>query len=156
MKSTIYWNITLCSLLKVQSTFRRYLSPPSSGSKNKISKKSAWKHVTRLAYSSTWRRRRYVPPKRLLTFNGLHVVIFHKIVLKIISFRSKREESKVSYFLKYFKIEISSNILHWQVENIRFGLAGQTSIPAVPICHLRLSERRIVTRFCSFLGRQHV
>jgi hypothetical protein len=32
-----------------------------------------------LACSSTWRWRRHVPPKRWLTFNGLHGVISQKI-----------------------------------------------------------------------------
>jgi hypothetical protein len=40
MKSTIFWDITPCSPLKVRS-----ISPPSSGSKNKPSKKLARKQV---------------------------------------------------------------------------------------------------------------
>jgi hypothetical protein len=44
LKSTVFWDITLCSLLKV---IRRFggTSPPSSESKNKSSKKPAWKKV---------------------------------------------------------------------------------------------------------------
>jgi hypothetical protein len=40
MKSFIFWDISLCSPLK-ESTFWRNLSPPSSGSKNKPSRKPA-------------------------------------------------------------------------------------------------------------------
>jgi hypothetical protein len=50
MKSTIFWDITLCSLLKI---IRRFggTSPPSSGSKNKLARNQ---HESRwLAYFST-------------------------------------------------------------------------------------------------------
>jgi hypothetical protein len=60
-----------------QSTFSRNMSPPFSGSKYKPSKKPAWKHVALLA--TCFR----VPPKRQLTFNGLHGVISQKTELSI-------------------------------------------------------------------------
>jgi hypothetical protein len=56
-----------------QPTFRRNISPPSSGSTNRPSMKLSWKNVASIAL--LWRWRRYVPPKSLMTFNWLHGVI---------------------------------------------------------------------------------
>jgi hypothetical protein len=39
-KSTVSWDITPCSQLKVNRRFERNISPPSSGSKNKASKQA--------------------------------------------------------------------------------------------------------------------
>jgi hypothetical protein len=52
--------------------FRRNMSPPTLGSSNK----PTWKQVASRAL-------RYVPPKRRLTFNGLHGVITQEIELFI-------------------------------------------------------------------------
>jgi hypothetical protein len=43
-KGAIFWDIMPCSPLS-QLTFRRNISPPSSGSENKLSEKPAWKQV---------------------------------------------------------------------------------------------------------------
>jgi hypothetical protein len=74
LKSTIFCDVTPCSPLS-QPTFRRNISPPSSGSNNKSSKIPAWSRLI----LRHWKWRRHVPPKRQLTFNGLHGVIFQKI-----------------------------------------------------------------------------
>jgi hypothetical protein len=74
--TSIFWDIIWCSALKSQPMFQRNKLPPSSGSKNKPSKPlpchllSRW-YLAQLTLRP-WRWRRYVPPKRRLTFNGIH------------------------------------------------------------------------------------
>jgi hypothetical protein len=70
LKSTIFWDITPCSPLKVNrcfgGTYRLHLQD---------------RRIRRAR--NQWQAERYVPPKRRLTCNGLHGVISQKIVLFI-------------------------------------------------------------------------
>jgi hypothetical protein len=70
MKSTIFWDITPCSPLKVN------WPPP------------AFTPVSCSAYPSTLKMEAYVPPKLRSTFNGLHCVISQKIVLRFFSYHT--------------------------------------------------------------------
>jgi hypothetical protein len=74
----IFWDIMSCSLLKVNRRFRR-TSPPSSGWKK--APLAASFHVGfMLDLFFDPEDGGDVPPKRRLSFNGLHSVIFKKIV----------------------------------------------------------------------------
>jgi hypothetical protein len=46
LKSSVFWDITLCSPLKINRNFEENMSPPSSGSKDKTNHKPARKQVT--------------------------------------------------------------------------------------------------------------
>jgi hypothetical protein len=62
MKSSMFWDITQHSPMKVNRLFSRTL-------------------LCCLIYSRPWRWRRHIPPKRRLTFNGLHGIVSQKIEL---------------------------------------------------------------------------
>jgi hypothetical protein len=64
MKNSVFWDITPCSQLKVKAA------------SNSLSRWFLARLIPR-----PWRWRRHVPPKRRLTFNGLHFVISQKIEL---------------------------------------------------------------------------
>jgi hypothetical protein len=68
LKSTIFWDITPCRPLKVNRHF--------GGTYSHLL--SRW-YLARLIWP--WRWRRYAPPKRRLTVNGLHGIKSQKIVL---------------------------------------------------------------------------
>jgi hypothetical protein len=74
MKSTIFWDITPCSPLNINRRFGgTYCLQPLL---------ATCFHAGFLLslFFSAWRWRRYVPPKLRLTLNGLHGVIFQKLV----------------------------------------------------------------------------
>jgi hypothetical protein len=82
MQNTVFWDITLCSPFKVNihfgGTYHLHLQIRISRARFQRKKQVA---STLLATFFPWRWRRYVPPKRRLTFNGLHCVMSHKTVL---------------------------------------------------------------------------
>jgi hypothetical protein len=78
MKCTIFWDRTPCSPLKVNRRFEGTYRLHCQGwgiSRARYQCESKWQAGLR-----PWRWRRYVPPKRRLTFNGLHGVTSQKIV----------------------------------------------------------------------------
>jgi hypothetical protein len=86
MKSTIFWDITPCSPLKVGrhfgETYCLHLQSRISWAKYQHdSRRQAGWYLARLI--RPWRWTRYVPPRCMLAFNRLHGVIFQKIVLFI-------------------------------------------------------------------------
>jgi hypothetical protein len=81
MKSTIFWDITPCSPLRVNRPFGGTYCHHLQGRKNKTSKKPALLATCFHGdffiglFSRPWWWRRYVSPKRPLTLNGLDGVI---------------------------------------------------------------------------------
>jgi hypothetical protein len=86
MKSTVFWNIKPCSPLIVNrrfgGTYRLHLQGRTmwwARYQLCLQPASPW-YLARLILQ-TWRWKRYVPPKRRLTFNGLHGLSSRKTVL---------------------------------------------------------------------------
>jgi hypothetical protein len=77
MNNFIFWDITPCSPLKVNRHFGGICHL------NLQSRRWAKQETIVKAGENLppWRWRRHIPPKRRLTFNGLHGVIFKKIQL---------------------------------------------------------------------------
>jgi hypothetical protein len=97
-KPNKYWTIAPCSLLKVRwrfgGTYRLYLQGRISRTRYKRENRL----LARLIGSC--RRRRHVPPKHRLTFNGLHGGISQTIVLFITTaVRNSDRRSKRCHFL---------------------------------------------------------
>jgi hypothetical protein len=74
MKSSIFWDITPCSGLKVNRRFGRTY---------RLALLATCFHSGILNWFvlRPWRWRRYLPPDRRLTFNGPHAVISQKIIV---------------------------------------------------------------------------
>jgi hypothetical protein len=72
-KSTVFWDMSLCSMVKVNRHF--------AGIYHLHHHQVSCCYFAQLIWS--WRQRRYVPSKRWLTINGLHGVISQKIELFI-------------------------------------------------------------------------
>jgi hypothetical protein len=125
LKSTIFWNITPCSPLSVSekhiaSIFRV----------EEIKSPSTCFHAGFLLnlFCRPWRWRLYVPPKRLLTFNGLHGVIFQKTVLFMTTAvrTSNPTYEFFHYILPFTQFVNGINIPH-VFPTTCFGLIGPSS-----------------------------
>jgi hypothetical protein len=78
LNSTVFWDITPCSPLKVSRSFggTYHLNLQGGSARHLLSRLFlSW------FFLRPWRWRRYIPPKRRLTFIGLHDVISQKMVL---------------------------------------------------------------------------
>jgi hypothetical protein len=106
--------------VKCQPTFRRNISPPSSGSKNKLSKKAAWKQVASRArlILRPWRWRQYVPPKRRLTFNGLHGSENLKSYIKTHCLRISYERKSQILFSTLHIVNMGTSCHRYNVQEI--------------------------------------
>jgi hypothetical protein len=136
LKSTSFWDITLCSSLKVNSRL---------GEKNLF-------HL----HSRAWKWNRYIPPKRRLTFNGLHGVMYQNIVLIIITgviASSPTYHHLMVYILTYTHTRINS-------ETSSFVLDPLVSSPSTLIWSygsyspLEVLIRKMITHVAKPLPRQ--
>jgi hypothetical protein len=89
MQSTIFWDIKPCSPLKVKRRFgRTYRLHPQVVIISRERYKSSVCHLLSRWFLARvilrpWSCMRYVPPKRRLTFKGIHGVISQKILVFI-------------------------------------------------------------------------
>jgi hypothetical protein len=89
MKSIIFWDMTPCSLLSFNRCFGGTYRLHLQGLRSRFSKSASKQLATYLLAGllnlllQPWKWRRYVPPKRRLKLNGLHGVIFQKMILFI-------------------------------------------------------------------------
>jgi chloramphenicol O-acetyltransferase len=89
MKNFVLWDITPCSPLKLKQCFRGARRLHLQGrriNQTRALNATYFTLLVFLAYYLTLKWRRHVPPKRRLTFNGLHGVISHKIKLPFFRF----------------------------------------------------------------------
>jgi hypothetical protein len=109
MKSTDFRDITPCSPFKVNrrsgGTYRLHLQGFRT-SRARNQRESRWQAEP---IPRHWRWRRYVSPKRLLTFNRLHAVISLKIVLYCSSITLLRMRNDIySHRIRFkYKLEMS-------------------------------------------------
>jgi hypothetical protein len=116
-KSTIFWDITPCGPLKANwrfgGTYCLHLQDrETSRARNQVESRwqaGLWWFLARLIYRSRkWRR--YIPPKRRLSLNGLHGVISQKTVVLSLLF--------VVYLMTLTVTHITSRrIVGWLVRN---------------------------------------
>jgi hypothetical protein len=113
---------------------------PSSGSKNKPSKKPRLKQMAGRTYSSSWRWRRHVSPKYLMNFNGLHGAISQKIkfFLRNLCFSVR----KINHVLDLY-IYTKSQKLFYVVFQSRSHFCGlrMNPIPCPSVCQSVLMKR---------------
>jgi hypothetical protein len=105
MKTTIFWDITPYSPLKVNRRFGGIYRLHLQGrriSQARNQRESRWKAEP----LRPWIRRRYFPPKRRLPFNGLHGVISQKTALFIIT---SVRTSNSTYILNDYRNWITIN-----------------------------------------------
>jgi hypothetical protein len=91
VKSTVFWDIKPCGPLKVNRCFGGTYRLHFQGrrmNRARNQRETRWQAEFSRSFLARlilrpWRWRRYIPPKRLLTFNGLHGVISQKTVLYV-------------------------------------------------------------------------
>jgi hypothetical protein len=138
MKSSRFWHITSCKQLKVNRCFGGTCRLQFQDWKvSEASRQQAelvacqncklYKNGRDLG-SQRWRWRRHFPPKRLLTFNGLHGDIFQKTTLQItmlgicVLYMEYTVSSLVSFIIEQEDCSSTLKSEKWLI--IRLQLAG--------------------------------